>query len=107
MPSQKGKLGEEEERGGSTVASLSKLGLHLLSSRMEGSGCSQQGAKSVSCLIFFMAKQMPVSVVLTQVPERGEKFTLNINFPPPRSPVRIEYSPGGSCLLKFPCFPVV
>lgn len=45
----------------------------------EGSGCSQQGAKFVSCLILFIAKQMPVSV-LTQAPEKRETLTLNINF---------------------------
>lgn len=55
-------------------------------------------------LIFFMAKQMPMSEVLTQALRRGEKFTLNINFLSSLSPVRTEYSPGGLCLLKFPPF---
>lgn len=74
VPSQKGKLGDRKgARRKRCSQPQSKHGLCILPSRTEGSGCSQQGAKFVSCLIFFMAKQMPVSVVLTQVPEkRGE-----------------------------------
>jgi hypothetical protein len=47
----------------------------------------------VSCLIFFTAKQMPVSVVLTQVLGKGEKFTLNINFPSVSQPCKNRIFP--------------
>lgn len=55
----------------------------------------------MSCLIFFIAKRMPVSGA--DVGSREERRScLNINAPSSLSPVRLEYSPGGLCLLKFP-----
>lgn len=75
-PSQEGGQGRKKGARGSSLANLTqnKHSLCLPScGRTEGSGCSQQGTKFVSCLIFPIAKRMPVSALLTQVPgKRGE-----------------------------------
>lgn len=104
-PSQEG--GQRRKKGarGSGLANLTqnKHSLCLPSCRRtEGSGCNQQGTKFVSCLIFLIAKRMLVSALLTQVPEKREKFSLHINVPSSLSLLRRDYSPGGLCLLKFP-----
>lgn len=74
-PSQEGESGEEERSTRKPLGQpQNKHSLCLPSCRRtEGSGYSQQGTKLVSCLIFPIAKHMPVSMLLTQVPEkRGE-----------------------------------
>lgn len=75
-PSQEGGQGRKKGAQGSGLSNLTqnKHSLCLPSCRRtEGSGYSQQGTKFVSCLIFPIAKCMPVSALLTQVPEkRGE-----------------------------------
>lgn len=104
-PSQEGESGEEERSARKWLGQpQNKHSLCLPScKRTEGSGYSQQGTKFVSCLIFPIAKLMPVSALLTQAPEkRGEKFNLHINVPSSLSLLRRDYSPGGLRLLKFP-----